>query len=98
MGTPDQQRAIAARFEATGDDSKVWGKVHSAADVHSWRADYATAIYNVHARDLSTLSRSEKYYCRGDLKGQVYDRAALLEASIALGHNRISVVAEHYLR
>lgn len=98
IGTPEQVRAIVARFEATGDDSKVWGKVHAAADVHSWRADYATAIYNAHARDLSTLSRSEKYYCRGDLKGQVYDRAALLIASQALGHNRISVVAEHYLR
>jgi hypothetical protein len=28
----------------------------------------------------------------------VYDKAAMLEASKALGHNRISVVGEHYLR
>lgn len=97
IGTPEQIRAIVARFEASGDD-KVWGKVHSAADVHSWRADYATAIYNAHAQDVSQLDRSERYDCRGDMAGHSYDRAALLEASIALGHNRISVVAEHYLR
>ncbi len=98
IGTPDQQRAIVARFEATESESKVWGKVHSAADVHSWRAEYATAIYNTHARDVATLDRSERYDCRGDMAGQSYDRDALLEASQALGHNRISIVAEHYLR
>ena len=38
------------------------------------------------------------YYCQKDLKKVVYDRIALLAASAALGHNRESVVAEHYLR
>ena len=38
------------------------------------------------------------YYCQRDLKKVVYDRTALLAASQALGHNRESVVAEHYLR
>ena len=37
------------------------------------------------------------YYCRKDLKGTTYDRKALFEASRALGHNRESIVAEHYL-
>ena len=40
---------------------------------------------------------SSAYYCRNDLKGTVYDRRALFEASRALGHNRETVVAEHYL-
>lgn len=40
---------------------------------------------------------SAAYYCRNDLKGVVYDRRALFEASEALGHNRETVVAEHYL-
>lgn len=44
-------------------------------------------------RDVSSV-----YYCRKDLKGVVYDRKALFEASDALGHNRETVVAEHYLR
>ena len=38
------------------------------------------------------------YYCQRDLKKVVYDRTALLAASQALGHNRESVVTEHYLR
>ena len=38
------------------------------------------------------------YYCQRDLKKVVYDRTALLVASQALGHNRESVVTEHYLR
>lgn len=40
---------------------------------------------------------SSAYYCRSDRKGVVYDRRALFEASAALGHNRETVVAEHYL-
>lgn len=38
------------------------------------------------------------YACRGDMAGHAYDRAALIFASQCLGHNRESVVAEHYLR
>ena len=37
------------------------------------------------------------YYCRKDLKGTAYDRKALFAASRALGHNRESIVADHYL-
>lgn len=37
------------------------------------------------------------YCCKNDKKNICYDRYALLKASQALGHNRPSVVAEHYL-
>ena len=37
------------------------------------------------------------YYCREDKKHICYDRLALLKCSQNLGHNRASVVAEHYL-
>lgn len=40
---------------------------------------------------------SSAYYCRNDLKGTVYDRKALFEASMALGHNRETIVGDHYL-
>ena len=36
------------------------------------------------------------YYCRRDMKGEVYDRTAMFEASEALGHNRECIVAENY--
>ena len=37
------------------------------------------------------------YHCRDDKKHICYDRLALLKCSQALGHNRASVVADHYL-
>lgn len=36
------------------------------------------------------------YYCRRDMCGKVFDRAAMFEASRALGHNRECIVAENY--
>lgn len=37
------------------------------------------------------------YHCRDDKKNICYDRLALLKCSQNLGHNRASIVAEHYL-
>ena len=77
---------------------KVFQKIYSNADIHGYRSEYAVTVYQSHARDITTLSRREIYYCRGDLKGVRYDRAAMAVTSQALGHNRISVIAGHYLR
>ncbi|MCR5595307.1 MAG: hypothetical protein K6G12_05620 [Lachnospiraceae bacterium] len=101
---------IVSRIMNTPDGIPVWESIPSHMDVHSYRAKYATAIYNAHARDIESI-RNEKwlnpktkrlecavYYCRSDMKGKAYDKAAMLIASQALGHNRISIVAAHYLR
>lgn len=93
--------------------------VHSNADIHSYRADYATRIYNTYARDITTIQgtkinytevtgkrnkdgsniyKNSVYYCRGDQKGIALDRMAMIIASQNLGHNRESVVGEHYIR
>ena len=77
---------------------KVFEKIPSGADIHSYRRDYATAVYQQHARPLEQLIAKEKYYCRGDRKGEVFDRAAMRIASNALGHGRIGVIAGHYLK
>lgn len=94
-------------------------RVHSAADIHGYRSDYATRVYRAYMGDLealrgkvidytaltgkrhrdgSTIVKSALYYCRGNRAGEVFDRAAMIAASRALGHNRESVVGEHYLR
>lgn len=78
--------------------SKVWGNVHSGADIHSYRADYATKVYQMYARPIETLKHDEIYYYRGDRKGTWLDKNAMLMASKALGHNRISIIASNYLR
>ena len=132
------------RICAEAGANKICPKPNENADIHSYRAEYATRIYNANKRELhefknerliiyknkvvdsytsSNGRRNVKrfahlyfeedgrkrmlpgyrdvscaYYCRSDLKGVCYDRRALFEASQALGHNRETVVAEHYLR
>lgn len=88
---------VISKCKSAGHDL-VWNHVPSHMDVHSYRSDYATAIYLSYERDLSTLTKKEKYYCRGDRKGTVFDRTAMLYASEALGHSRTSVVGAHYIR
>ena len=110
IGTPEEVQTVVSRMTAAGSE-KAWPKVHNACDVHGFRAEYAMRIYQQHARPIESIRSvrmtdpdhhdrtvSAVYCCRGDFAGKEYDRAALLEASRALGHNRVSVVAEHYLR
>lgn len=98
--------SVVERMKSVGTN-KVFDKIPLAADIHSYRADYATAIYKAHARPIEELkcnlgikggNTGDVYVCRGDLKGVVYDRKAMEVASNALGHNRISVIAAHYIR
>lgn len=81
-------------------------------DLHqqAYRAEYATAIYKAHARAIEDIPydrvnrgtgrryQSEVYTCRKDEAGKKLDKAAMLICSKALGHNRISVVADNYIR
>lgn len=101
---------IVARIQDTPADKKVWQHVHTMADVHGYRGDYATEIYRAHAREIDKIPfdkvhpgtgnryQSEVYVCRKDEVGKRLDRAAMLLASKALGHNRIAVVANNYIR
>lgn len=88
---------VVRKMQSAGT-GKVWAKVPSCADIHSYRADYATRVYLSHARPIVDLPRKERYICRRDKVGTIYDRQAMLIASQALGHNRIDVIGQHYLR
>ena len=101
---------IVARIQETPAEEKVWQHVHKSADIHSYRAEYATAIYKAHARAIQDIPydkvnkgtgrryQSQVYTCRKDEAGKKLDKAAMLVCSKALGHNRISVVADNYIR
>jgi len=93
----DNNPITIQKIKDTPPHQRIWGKVHSACDVHSYRSIYANALYHKYARPLDTLSFQEKYYCRGDMKGKVYDKLAMEKVSLALGHNRICVIAYSYL-
>ena len=87
---------ILAMMDKAGHN-KVFARVHSGADVHGYRADYACALYKRYARPIETLPKKERYYCRTDQQGAVYDRNAMLIVSRSLGHNREDVIARSYL-
>lgn len=86
--------------------------VHSLRAVYAARVYYAnkqslnslegkyinyTELTGKRDRNGNIIFKPALYICRKDKAGVVYDRAALLEASKALGHNREDVVAGHYL-
>lgn len=92
-----EEIAMVQRMCQEAGDSRVWPHVPSSADIHSYRADYCKRVYLQHARSVDQIPSADKYYCRGDRKGLILDKSAMLEASRALGHNRIDVIASHYL-
>ena len=95
-GTSEEIELVQRMCQEAGD-SRVWPHVPSSADIHSYRADYCKRVYLQHARSADQIPPADRYYCRGDRKGVVLDRVAMLQASRALGHNRIDVIASHYL-
>ena len=101
---------IIERIRETPAKEKVWQFVHQCADIHSYRADYATAIYKAHDRKIEEIPydkinqgtgrryQGDVYVCRKDEAGKKLDKAAMLVCSKALGHNRVEVVANNYIR
>lgn len=101
---------IVGRMKNTKPDEKVWQHVPRNADIHGYRGEYATEIYKLYARKIEDIPydrvnagtgkqyQSDVYTCRKDEAGKKLDKAAMLKASKALGHNRLEVVANNYIR
>lgn len=105
----EHKQEIVDRILKTPEKQKVWQYVSSNADIHSYRSVYCTTIYKEYARDIRDIPydkitkdgrkyQGDVYTCRADEKGKKLDRKAMLKASKALGHNRVSVVADNYIR
>ena len=94
---PILSKEAVGRILNTQLGQKVWPVVPANADVHSYRADYCAIIYERYARPISDIPKQDRYYCRNDLKGVIYDKRAMAVASRFLGHNRIDVIAKSYL-
>lgn len=96
IGSEKQVRAVCDRMEQAGQNL-VFQHVHSKLDVHYYRSIYACDLYRSIARNPADLPAKEKYICRKDKAGIVYDRQAMAVVSRMLGHNRIDVIANSYL-
>lgn len=79
----------------TPNNERVWGKVHSCADIHSYRRDYCNSLYK--SLCPHTIPKDDRYYCRNDKKGIIYSRSTMEVVSKSLGHSRICVIAYSYL-
>jgi len=87
---------IAMEAKAIGKE-KIFDSIPKYAPIHEFRAQYAQAMYDMLARPIDEIPKKEQYACRGDKRGVVYDKKAMLYASQQLGHNRIDVIASSYL-
>ena len=76
---------------------RLFNKLSSNYDNHFYRATYANRLYNQLKRDIEDIPTQERYVMRKERAGEVYDKQAMLLVSNALGHNRISVIAQSYL-
>lgn len=94
----DLPKSCREKIQATRPEERVFGKVSSAMDVHKYRADFANAWYKRLARPIAEIPKSERYYCRGSMKGRVLDKLAMKQVSFFLGHSRICVFAYNYVR
>lgn len=97
MGEPERVRRAAEIIGCAGSEN-VFGRINSHADIHNYRAQYATDVYSQYARPKEEIPPAERYVCRRDCAGMVLDKRAMRIASEALGHSRINVIAGHYLR
>lgn len=93
-----KDHALVSKLMSEAKDGLVFTNVPNRTPIHYYRSMYATEYYDSIARDLSNLDTKDMYICRCDLAGVRYDREAMLQVSRALGHNRIDVIASHYLR
>lgn len=78
-------------------EGRLFNKLSSNYDNHYYRATYANRLYNQLKRDIADIPTEDKYIMRKERAGEVYDKQAMLQVSRALGHNRISVIAQSYL-
>lgn len=97
MGEPECVRRAVEIIGRAGSE-KVFGRINSHADIHSYRAQYATGVYNRYARTIEKIPPAERYVCRRDCAGIVLDKRAMRIALEALEHNRFNVIAERYLK
>jgi hypothetical protein len=89
---PGQEQAVLSVKVGRAADDLVFPRIPKHLDIHSYRREYAQALYLYHAPGWSLPSPI------GRLRASDYDRNAAKLVTEALGHNRVDVVLRHYIR
>lgn len=87
---------VVSMCKAAGEGKVFPRGISCHCDIHHYRAVFCQRVYDSVARDIKKLPRKERYCCRGDKASIVYDKAAMKQCALALGHNRIEI-CRHYL-
>lgn len=74
------------------EEVKLFDTFDKKCDNHACRSEYATSLY----KELLEEKLKNGYEMKADYRG--YEKEIISEVSKNLGHNRLSVVVEHYLR
>ena len=111
---PNMEKAVRdylAECEAEGEE-KLFERIHSKADIHAYRREYAQELYKTISRDRTLRDKilqnypprkepgvkSSTYTTRRNTNNNMtFDRDDLYLVSQALGHNRLDVTVTHYL-
>lgn len=103
---------IQKRIDMTRDNERLFSRIHSNADIHSYRRDYAQNLYSDIIKDNKLKSELETLYGKRyepHIKSEYYEtkgqdnyfkalRDDVFIITNALGHNRLDVAINHYLR
>ena len=96
VGSKEEVSRVVEMMRNAGD-KKVWPKVNTHADIHSYRSEYAMRIYRQYARTAEELKGQRWFnparrctenaayiFRKGALRGTVIDKSAALKAAQAL--------------
>lgn len=80
-------------------DNLLFGKIEKNVDVHSFRYDYADALYKKYLSEkYEKGGKTTDWYIRHDGSGRRYDRDVALIVSNNLGHERVDTAIISYLK
>lgn len=88
---PGREEGVLSQVEGKEPDSHVFNRVSSLLDIHSYRRQYAQDLYE-------HLSGRPLPPAEGRLQSANLDKKVALCVSHCLGHNRIDIIFQHYIR
>lgn len=108
---PQYTEAVKAIIKGKSDNEPIFNHINTNADIHSYRREYAQTLYNTvvndhdYRDDLMGMYPTRKEKAKGDyyyshtkdlpFKGC---RDDIYIVTQALGHNRLEVTVNHYLK
>lgn len=106
------QEQIKELLDKTENNKLLFDVIHNGCDVHGYRREYAQELYKTVCNDEKLKAEYSKQYAprnEPNIKGSVYrshekerhfvgERDNIYIVSQALGHNRLDVSVNHYLK